>query len=800
MTTSVTLEALKAAEAPADLLRALKELKNAVIGNTWKKVEYAGDDALLSFLLGLLVPPAPGDDLSVDLVAETAVIIGALGSAGSLTLRPLLAARAPERILAVICALPPSPERHSLHPGARRMLPPLLRALRNVLGATADAVWGHMWGVGAEPKVVGTGLVGEDVIMPARVGPKGNVAEWKAEASAALVLVFEPQNYTALLGLLDACADPVVLLPLYQLLARLIQLPSHREALGLHPTSSVGTDSDAPPFLTSHLLETIANWFIPGRKPNAKLLEAALDLLAALVKGQPRVASYIREWSATTPIAISTDEEPMPFPDVAVFVQLMETGPPGVRIAVAGCLTHVLKAIKSSPPRERSIISLTNVNLTNLNLLSVIVKLMRTEAVEERVKLCFVLAALVSDDERLQKAAAEQGCPNLLISMLIQVDADEARGELGHDAASRMREAVLIALAALAFNHEPTRSLIADASPPVLPLVCAALSHPSYGVRAAACSLARALSRTVAIVRTSIVDSGVGEEVVAALKREVTRRRAEPSDGPIDPEGDDGMDISLEEELGDRSWTVEVAATATICNLVTNFSPLKDKLLANGGLELLVELTASSHEPLALNALWALKNVTYHAGEPLKADVMTALGWDTLRRFLSPETPKTLRAQALDMLQNLLDDQTPTEMNRTVDALGLEFVINVVADSIRPTVDVDLDLCEPGLFILSHLALGNERLRSVITGRVELLESLSSTLNVPYDEVRIPALRALRHLVESNSRSHRPRQAVVDLLQPYQLKTRVRELAESDSVTVRQGAVSLLNLLDRARG
>ncbi|MDN8972017.1 hypothetical protein Q0P32_14630, partial [Staphylococcus aureus] len=73
------------------------------------------------------------------------------------------------------------------------------------------------------------------------------------------------------------------------------------------------------------------------------------------------------------------------------------------------------------------------------------------------------------------------------------------------------------------------------------------------------------------------------------------------------------------------------------------------------------------------------------------------------------------------------------------------------------------------------------------------------TLNVPYDEVRIPALRALRHLVDSNSR-RRPRQNIVDLLQPYQLKTRVRDLAESDtSVSVRAGAVALLELLERAK-
>jgi len=49
MTASPTLQALTKAKAtgPADLLRELKVLKNSVIGNTWKKVEHAGDDGLL---------------------------------------------------------------------------------------------------------------------------------------------------------------------------------------------------------------------------------------------------------------------------------------------------------------------------------------------------------------------------------------------------------------------------------------------------------------------------------------------------------------------------------------------------------------------------------------------------------------------------------------------------------------------------------------------------------------------------------------------------------------------------------
>lgn len=270
------------------------------------------------------------------------------------------------------------------------MLSPLLRALRNILGATADAVWGHMWGVGAEQKVIGTGLVGDDVLLPARARGKHHAAAWKANASEALGLVFEQTNRLALVSLIDEYEEVTVLLPLYQLLARLVVLPAQRETLGLYSTG----DGTLQPHLVHHLLETIMDWWTPRRRPNPKLLEAALDLLSALVKGQPQVAAIVREWLA--PMSVSVDDGTLALPDViSVMVQLLETGPTGARIAVAGCLTNIFKA--DNPQHSRDRVSL---NLTNLNLLHAIAKLLRAEAIEERVKLCFVLG--------------EWGCFNLL--------------------------------------------------------------------------------------------------------------------------------------------------------------------------------------------------------------------------------------------------------------------------------------------------------------------------------------------------------------------------------------------------
>jgi len=108
---------------------------------------------------------------------------------------------------------------------------------------------------------------------------------------------------------------------------------------------------------------------------------------------------------------------------------------------------------------------------------------------------------------------------------------------------------------------------LSETSPPFLPHLHKALSHPSYGVRAASCQLTRALSRTISVLRTSLMDSGVGAEVIETLRREVElHTRRENGLGSTDAEEDD---------LGERAYTVEVAATATLCNLITDFSPLR---------------------------------------------------------------------------------------------------------------------------------------------------------------------------------------------------------------------------------
>jgi hypothetical protein len=85
----------------------------------------------------------------------------------------------------------------------------------------------------------------------------------------------------------------------------------------------------------------------------------------------------------------------------------------------------------------------------------------------------------------------------------------------------------------------------------------------------------RALSRGVAVLRTNIVDSGLGMRVFGVFKRGVRGVGVVTGVGKekIKVEGEGGGAEVPEEEVEDRR--VLGAALAAVCNIVNEFSPLR---------------------------------------------------------------------------------------------------------------------------------------------------------------------------------------------------------------------------------
>ena len=271
-----------------------------------------------------------------------------------------------------------------------------------------------------------------------------------------------------------------------------------------------------------------------------------------------------------------------------------------------------------------------------------------TESVSEEVdcqgvreEACDVLALLIESSKELQSAAVDAGaikrvCPllkktfdNVPISKPLwssrsstgseQQDVPPScrmgsRGlplEIQH--AMRCRESALEALASLANKEDIHRKAIVEAG--VVSCIIDSLKPfpadlfvsqtgkqdkitPKDGnttaVILAACHAAQSMSRSVSLLRTSLIDAGIAKPIFELLKKQA-------------PE-------------------VQVAATDVCCNLLLDFSPMREDLLSAGVIKTLTEHARQSEMGLRLASLWALKHLVLNAPKDIKVQCLEELG------------------------------------------------------------------------------------------------------------------------------------------------------------------------------
>lgn len=266
-----------------------------------------------------------------------------------------------------------------------------------------------------------------------------------------------------------------------------------------------------------------------------------------------------------------------------------------------------------------------------------------TESREVQGDACDALAILIEDSKILQNAAVEAGaikriCPILKQSFDTITPArpmwvahppgpDEAdlpescklgiRGlpaEIYHT--MRMRASALQALAALASREDIHKKVIVEAGvvsciidslKPFTPEVTAAIEGRSKPLQQfstkdgngptviqAACLAAKCISRSVSLLRTSLIDAGIAKPIFELLQH-------------TKPE-------------------VQLAATDVCCNLLLDFSPMRDDLLAAGVIKTLTEHARQSEMGLRLASLWALKHLVQNSPKDVKIQCLDELG------------------------------------------------------------------------------------------------------------------------------------------------------------------------------
>ncbi|KAG8526321.1 uncharacterized protein KY384_000314 [Bacidia gigantensis] len=391
-----------------------------------------------------------------------------------------------------------------------------------------------------------------------------------------------------------------------------------------------------------------------------------------------------------------------------------------------------------------------------------------------------VLAMLTINNSRTQKAAVDAGAILVLSQLLkrsydplhtfpsspmwssepstsnVNQDADGASkvGPVGVSPQVRhtmkVRETALIAMAALASDKDEYRRATIDAG--VISFIVRTLKAEDVRFGAsnssivpedqdieqrirlsnckdtvlAACGAARALSRSVSTLRTNLMDAGLAAPLFVLLKC---------------------RDIEL-----------KIAATAVICNLVLEFSPMREAVLDNGILGILCEHAHMNDPSLRLNSLWALKHLVVNASSKLKKECAEGLGIGWLRQIINsdpevPSTPSFFRTGDRDD-----GNLTPIRMS-TPNAAGEQVdLLNAVEDSREssqaPEDDVEEDTrMSDSIGSLSKNDL-NLRPRATVTRNgppLSLSQPLELLPDVP-DEAGIvkQALEFVRNLMLGN--------------------------------------------------
>lgn len=330
---------------------------------------------------------------------------------------------------------------------------------------------------------------------------------------------------------------------------------------------------------------------------------------------------------------------------------------------------------------------------TNECVLSVLAELIDFPG-DVQVAAIFALARLLADDPDLQMMACEQyDCIDKLAKLLDRSRQGGGAESMVDEHLIRLREASLTALAALCFQRDEIRRRLVDhTTPTLLPLIVSSLSVRNVGVRIAASRLVRALSRSISILRTSLVDAGVAAKLLAILQNK------------------------------DEDDQVKVEATASICNLVLNFSPMKQVLMEGGGIAKLVELANSSHGPTRLNALWALKNVLYSSDLSVKKHVMETLQWTYVFGLAKHAGEVEVQEQALNIIRNVCSSREE-DVEIALEGFGgasalLDLIEGVIWQRRNDNV------LEQAAFILVNIATGSEDHRRLLINRPNLLDAL----------------------------------------------------------------------------
>ncbi|KAI3641738.1 hypothetical protein MIR68_000228 [Amoeboaphelidium protococcarum] len=416
-------------------------------------------------------------------------------------------------------------------------------------------------------------------------------------------------------------------------------------------------------------------WLLKAlQSAHPKAQESALDAISSLARSNAEVCKSI--------ILMSIEQTPHFSNAFQLLMHFIHDKRPQMRLIACTTIVNLYKA-NAIPSHQEDV---------KINVLPALVKLLdedKDAVIRERAPL--ILGLLVSDSESMQTSCTHNDAIKKLSQLLIanvklrsdleaeSPDSDELKQ------ADRIMENVLLCLASVSSKVEECRNQII--SQKVLPHIVKALEHPSVAMRSAACQCARSLSRSLKTLRTNLVDANIA--------------------------------MPLFKLLSDENLQVKTTASATLCNIVLDFSPMKKVVLENGGVEKIVALIQSMDNDLRTNAVWALKNLLFQADADIKKTVMKHLTFGALEQLINdPEV--IIQEQAINLLRNLVCGKE-ADIAEVFAGFGEQNLISLIEKKLHSESS---GVIAQTLYVIVNISTGNESHKTAIVRNENILREI----------------------------------------------------------------------------
>ncbi|PAV23692.1 ARM repeat-containing [Pyrrhoderma noxium] len=690
-----------------DVLTYLKQTKHALIGNATNKLAFrcaTGPEGplLLFSIVGYINSNSIPEEntassssalsreiqirIETQIRIEAANIITSLAHGSNEVLMGLLEAGAANALLNALASL-------SSHDPLPLKLA-LARALRALCVATADLAGPALWGLSENNDL-------------------GN------DANAALDFVFQTQALDVYLPLLEDPSEQLATV-IAQLIAYSVRILKHRIAItGWLPPDerlkeSKGkrgweVDAHSAKLQGGRVIRCLTSLITKSK--NFVTQEIGLYAISALVKENTDTAKR-----ASTHLLPEQKGDPSVLVDLAMHRKLE------VKLAACLCIVNVIRSL----PPHTSLSGTDPIGQKHKDKLAqlrdMVILILNSAISNEygllanRTKACHILSAFLLDDEERCKEAFGSGTLLKLSDVLTSITPTTKPQEWDDGEPkpkTLLREAALTALASISLFEETIRSEMSG-SLNLLPVITICLQHPYIGVRYGAILCLRALSRSVSVLRTSILDSGAGNCLCEIIQK--------PDEDPR---------------------LINIAMTS-ICNLVNNFSPLRKTILEQGILSRLIEFARSQEPHLKLSAIWAIKNILYKATTEEKKSIMKQLGWDYLKAYLSDPRNEILE-QALNICANIASSET--DVTLLFDHLEGTQLMDLLADAQDRSVD---EVTTQATLLLCNISNGSDKHRSYVLNNSRILVSLRHNLLHTSPTTRKAAVACVEQLANTS--------------------------------------------------